>query len=132
MRIDPAASEPWCSAPMNAPAAAAAPPDDPPGVRSGFHGFRVMPVNGLSVTPFQPNSGVVVLPISPAPASRRRAVAGAYSSPGPAGSPVFEPRMVGQALARVRALQQEERRVGQEVVSQCGFMWRPSVDKKKN
>ena len=47
---------------MPASPAAAPPPLDPPGVRSRFHGLRVMPVSGESVTPFQPNSGVVVLP----------------------------------------------------------------------
>ncbi len=31
-----------------------------------FHGLRVMQCKGLSVTPFQPNSGVVVLPSSTA------------------------------------------------------------------
>ena len=36
---------------------------DPPGVFARFHGLRVMPVSGLSPTPLQPNSLVVVLPI---------------------------------------------------------------------
>jgi hypothetical protein len=40
--------------------AAALPPEEPPGVFFEFQGLRVMPVSGLSVTPFQPNSGVVV------------------------------------------------------------------------
>ena len=48
----------------------------------GSHGLRVTPVSGLSVTPFQPNSGVVVLPTSTAPCSRSRATAGASSSHG--------------------------------------------------
>ena len=72
--------------------AAAAPPDDPPGVIRGFHGLRVMPVSRLSVVPLMPNSGVFVLPISTAPASRRRAVAGASTSHGCFGSIVREPR----------------------------------------
>ena len=64
---------------MPVAAATAAPPLVPPGVISGFQGLRVMPVSGVSVTPFQPNSGVVVLPSSTAPCSRRRATAGASS-----------------------------------------------------
>ena len=46
-------------------------------------GLRVMPVSGELVSPLQPNSGVVVLPRITAPASRRRAVAGASTSHGP-------------------------------------------------
>ena len=84
--------------------AAAAPPEEPPGVFAGFHGLRVMPVSGLSVTPFQPNSGVVVLPSSTAPCSRSRAVAGASSFHGPFGSTVFEPRSVGQPRVRMMSL----------------------------
>src|SRR6187200_2479659 len=64
MRIEPPPSVPTASGPMPDATAAAAPPEDPPGVFAGFHGLRVMPVSGLSVTPFQPNSGVVVLPSS--------------------------------------------------------------------
>src|SRR6185295_16577101 len=96
MRIEPPPSVPSVSGPMPAATAAAPPPEDPPGVFAGFHGFRVMPVSGLSVTPFQPNSGVVVFPSSTAPLSRKRATAGAASVHGPAGSTTFEPRSVGQ------------------------------------
>ena len=39
---------------------------------AGSHGLRVTPVSGLSVTPFQPNSGVVVLPGSTAPCAAQR------------------------------------------------------------
>ena len=70
---------------MPAATAAAPPPEEPPGVFAGFQGLRVMPVSGLSVTPFQPNSGVVVLPSSTAPCSRSRATAGASSFHGPFG-----------------------------------------------
>src|SRR3954471_9676047 len=77
MRIDPPPSVPMASGPIPEASAAAAPPEEPPGVLSGFHGLRVMPVSGLSVTPFQPNSGVVVLPRNRAPFSRSRATAGA-------------------------------------------------------
>ena len=55
---------------------AAAPPDEPPGVRSVFQGLRVMPVSGEWQAPIQPNSGSVVLPRMTAPPSRSRATAG--------------------------------------------------------
>src|SRR3954469_150995 len=104
MRIEPPPSVPIASGPMPAATAAAAPPEEPPGVFAGFHGLRVMPVSGLSVTPFQPNSGVVVLPRSTAPCSRNLAVTGASSFHGPLGSTVFEPRRVGQPLVRMMSL----------------------------
>src|SRR5688572_6078952 len=62
-RIDPARSLPSASGPRPAASAAAAPPLEPPGIRSRFHGLRVTPKTRLSVTPLQPNSGVFVLPI---------------------------------------------------------------------
>src|SRR3954469_3772049 len=89
MRIDPPPSVPIVSGPMPAATAAALPPDDPPDVFAGFHGFPVIPVSGLSQTPFQPNSGVVVLPKMTAPCSRNRATAGASSFHGPLRSMVF-------------------------------------------
>ena len=103
MRTLPAPSVPTESGPMPEATAAAVPPDDPPGVLAGFHGLRVMPVSGELVSALQPNSGVVVLPRITAPASRRRAVAGASTSHGPAGSTVREPRSVGQPAARMRS-----------------------------
>ena len=69
IRIEPPPSVPRASGAKRAASATAEPPDEPPGVIAGFHGLRVMPVSGESVTPFQPNSGVVVLPIRTAPAS---------------------------------------------------------------
>src|ERR1044071_5973538 len=104
MRIEPPPSVPTASGPMPEATAAAAPPEDPPGVFAGFQGLRVMPVSGLSVTPFQPNSGVVVLPSNTAPASRSLAVAGASSFHGPFGSTVFEPRRVGHPSVRMMSL----------------------------
>src|SRR3954469_14124746 len=104
MRMEPPPSVPTASGPMPAATAATAPPEEPPGVFFGFHGLRVMPVSGLSVTPFQPNSGVVVLPSSTAPCSRSLAVAGASSFHGPFASTVFEPRSVGQPLVRMMSL----------------------------
>ena len=63
-----------------------------------------MPVSAQSVTAFQPNSGVVVLPISTAPCSRRRAVAGASSSHGCSRSIARLPRRVGQSLVSTTSL----------------------------
>ena len=51
MRIEPAPSL-AVAIPTAPPATAAAdPPEDPPGVRSGASGLRVMPLRALSVTP---------------------------------------------------------------------------------
>src|SRR4029077_888804 len=85
-------------------AATAAPPLDPPGVLVSSQGLRVMPVSGESVTPFQPNSGVVVLPSSTAPSSRSRATVGASSFQVCFGSTALEPRKVGQPLVISRSL----------------------------
>ena len=104
MRTLPAPSVPTDSGPMPAATAAAVPPDEPPGVLLGSHGLRVMPVSGELVSPLQPNSGVPVLPSSTAPASRRRAVAGASTSQGWSGSTVRLPRSVGQPRVRIRSL----------------------------
>ena len=73
--------------------AAAAPPDEPPAVRERSHGFRVAPNSGLSVSGLWPNSGVVVLPIRIAPASRRRRT-GTASSAGIWSAKMNEPIVV--------------------------------------
>src|SRR6185295_935735 len=101
MRIEPPASVPIARGQKPAANAAPAPPLDPPGVLSRSHGLRVTPVSGESVVPFQPNSGVVVLPMSTAPCSRSRATLGASSFHGPFGLTVFEPRSVGQPRVRM-------------------------------
>src|SRR5262245_61578351 len=79
--------------------AATALPEDPPGVLRVSQGLRVTPVNGLSVTAFQPNSGIVVLPIRIAPCSRRRATAGASSVDG-ASEVSLEPNRAGMPATR--------------------------------
>ncbi len=104
MRTLPAPSVPTETGPMPAATAAALPPDEPPGVLLGFQGLRVMPVSGELVSPLQPNSGVAVLPSNTAPASRRRAVAGASISHGCCGSTVRLPRSVGMPRVRIRSL----------------------------
>ena len=60
MRMDPPISDPMASVAMPAANAAAEPPDDPPGVQSGFQGLRVTPHKSLQVTPIRKNSGAVV------------------------------------------------------------------------
>src|SRR5947199_2247773 len=47
-RIEPTPSVPIAIGPQPAATPAAAPPLDPPLVRAGFQGFRVVPVTGLS------------------------------------------------------------------------------------
>ena len=56
------------------PSAAPAPPLEPPGVRVMSCGLRVGPKSAFSVVGRAPISGVLVLPISTAPARRRRAM----------------------------------------------------------
>src|SRR6476469_3060288 len=73
MRIEPPPSPPVARV-INPPATAAAdPPDDPPGVWAGFHGFFVEPLSFVDVRLMPPNSDAVVSPIGIAPATRRRA-----------------------------------------------------------
>ena len=57
---------------MPAATAAAAPPLEPPGVRSVSHGFRTGPKRRGSDTGRIPNSGMLVLPTITKPASRSR------------------------------------------------------------
>ncbi len=68
MRIDPPPSLPVQIGIMPPATAAADPPDEPPGVRSGFHGLRVTPCRYERVQFVDPNSGAVVSPTSTAPA----------------------------------------------------------------
>src|SRR5207245_6864143 len=79
MRIEPPPSVPMWSGPSPAAAAADAPPDEPPGVRSRFQGLRVGPKRRLWVAPIQPKVGVFVLPSMIAPARFMRSTIGASS-----------------------------------------------------
>src|SRR6201999_840764 len=84
-------------------AAAPAPADDAPAFIPYFQGLCVMPVRGLSDTPFQPNSDVVVLPMTIAPADFRRGTIGVSS----AGWKPFDVRLplcVGMSLVQHRSL----------------------------
>ena len=56
------------------------------------------------MTPFQPNSGVAVLPSSTEPDSRSRATVGASSGQLPAASSSLLPRSVGQPAVSSRSL----------------------------
>src|SRR5580658_9308743 len=71
-RIDPAPSVPCDTAHMPAARAAAAPPLEPPGVRSVSQGLRQIPLSSDEVMLVQ-NSGTLVLPrmINPARFHRR-------------------------------------------------------------
>src|ERR1700681_1839844 len=70
-RIEPTPSVPTASGPHPAATAAAAPPLDPPLVRSSRQGLRVMPDTGLSAVSLYPDSQVVVLQVMIAPALRK-------------------------------------------------------------
>src|SRR5690554_6291047 len=104
MRTEPPPSVPTDSGAMPSATAAADPPLDPPLVLVGSQGFPVLPVSGLSVTPFQPNSGLVVLPTNTTPASRNRATEGASSAQSWSGEISFDPRRVGQPFVSSRSL----------------------------
>ena len=70
--MEPAPSEAVATAASPAATAAPLPPEEPPGVRSAFQGFRVTPQVGDSVNIVQASSGRLVLPITIAPAARSR------------------------------------------------------------
>src|SRR5205085_5542884 len=56
MRIEPAPSLPCAAGTIPLATAAPDPPDDPPGVREGSHGFRVGPHSAASAVEWLPNS----------------------------------------------------------------------------
>ena len=72
IRTDPPPSVPMDRGPIPAATAAPAPPEEPPGVRSVFQGFRVIPLSGESVTPLNPYSGLELEAKITVPASRNR------------------------------------------------------------
>src|SRR6266851_5429059 len=73
MRIEPPQSDAVTKGTIPEAIAAELPPDEPPGVRSRFQGFRVRPNNRFLVNAMWPNSGVLVLPTTIAPAALSRA-----------------------------------------------------------
>ena len=94
IRIEPPPSVPMATGPAPAATVAPDPALEPPGFRAGSQGLRVTPVRGELPVPFQPNSGVVVLPITTAPAPTSRATIGADSRAG-SSELVSEPFPVG-------------------------------------
>ncbi len=72
IRIDPPPSPPVAMLTRPPATAAELPPDDPPAVRSGFHGFPVTPLSLLTLMFRPPNSEAVHSPTGTAPASTRR------------------------------------------------------------
>ncbi len=105
IRIEPARSLPSASGPSPAATAAAAPPLEPPAIRSRCHGLRVCPKIRLSVTPLHPNSGVFVLPTTTAPARRARSTTIASSS-GTWCSKIRDPIVVRIPAVAVRSLKE--------------------------
>src|SRR5712691_9479981 len=73
-------SPPSSRAVKPAATAAAAPPDEPPGVRSRFHGLRVTPKSSLSVCQSAQSGGTFDLPNTIAPAALSRATGTASRS----------------------------------------------------
>jgi hypothetical protein len=69
IRMEPIPSLPCAAATMPADTAAALPPDEPPGLRLGSQGLRVMPA-GESVVANMHSSGTLVSPTTIAPAAR--------------------------------------------------------------
>ncbi len=72
-RMDPPVSVPSDQGAWHAATAAAEPPLEPPGTRSGSHGLRVSWNAEFSVLDPIANSSMFVLPITTAPAASRRA-----------------------------------------------------------
>src|SRR5437764_3953513 len=72
IRVEPPPSLAVQNGTIPAATAAADPPLDPPGVRVGSHGLRVVPQALVWVKAVMPNSGAAVLPTGTAPEARRR------------------------------------------------------------
>src|SRR5688500_9185375 len=70
IRMDPPPSVACATGTIPAATAAAAPPDEPPALWAGLHGFRVGPKRRGSVVVARPSSGVFVLPMITRPARR--------------------------------------------------------------
>jgi hypothetical protein len=73
LRSDPPVSEPEQSGTMPVASATAEPPDEPAAERTGSNGLPVAPYTALRVFAPAPNSGVLVLPTTIAPAWRTAA-----------------------------------------------------------
>ncbi len=73
MRSEPPVSDPVHTGSMSQASAAADPPDEPPAFRRGSNGLPVAPQTTLRELAPAPISGILVLPVTMAPAARRRA-----------------------------------------------------------
>ncbi len=80
MRIEQPKSVPWAIGSIPLATATAEPPEEPAGLNAGFHGLRVGPNSALVVLAPHPNSGVLVLASTMAPAALRRRTASASSA----------------------------------------------------
>src|SRR5207245_2602822 len=103
IRTEPPASVPSATGPRPLATATAAPPLEPPGESSRFHGVRVVPQRGLSGTALWPNSDVVVFPRMTAPAARSRPTTTASSS-GTASANSREPPVVRRPRVKMTSL----------------------------
>ena len=74
MRKLPPVSDPVQIGAIPVANATAEPPEDPPQIRDGSNGLPVAPNTAFLVLAPAPNSGVLVLPITMAPAARRAAM----------------------------------------------------------
>jgi hypothetical protein len=102
MRIDPMPSLPCATGTMPAETAAAAPPDEPPGVCAGCQGLRVMP-KVESVAPKVHSSGTRVRPTTTAPARRSLRTISASNSRGFGSLPAL-PIRIGSPLTGTLSL----------------------------
>src|SRR5215467_4298157 len=102
-RSDPPRSDPWASGPIPVASATAPPPVEPPHVRLGFQGLRVAPKTALYVFAPAPYSGVLVLPITIAPAAFSRSTTSPSSS-GTWCSKILDPQVVRMPRVGVRSL----------------------------
>src|SRR6202049_117836 len=79
MRIEQPKSVPCAIGTIPVATATADPPDETAGLNAGFQGFRVTPNTSLKVLAPAANSGVLVLPMTMAPAAFSRRTASASS-----------------------------------------------------
>ena len=102
MRIEPAPSDAVEAGTSAAATAVAGPPLEPPEVRCRSHGLRVIPPCAVSVNGQAASSGVRVMPMTIAPASRRAATNAASAG---SGSPwAFVPRTLHSPATGVSSL----------------------------
>ena len=102
--MEPPISDPVAIVDEPVASATPEPPEDPPGEKFLFQGFKVTPCKSDQVVPNKQNSGVVVLPIITLPASFNLAVTGASSFHSWLGLIVLEPLSVGHPFVYNKSL----------------------------